>query len=83
MISDYQIARQYDGAKMGDLHGHTFQVFAPGWWQVWRWWTYWTATMRGVITLYTATGRTVQARSIAVPARRRLRAVNNSSRTRH
>lgn len=72
-MSQRYVERNFDGAVMGSTDSlRDFRVFAPAWWQVWRWWTYWRATSRGHVTV-TFMGRAYTLRCIAVPPRYRRR----------
>jgi hypothetical protein len=74
-MSTYSVGRNFDGAVMGSgITGRRLnvRVFAPAWWQVWRWVTYWRAPSRGRVTLLFM-GRPYELRCIGIAPRVRSR----------
>lgn len=42
---------ELDGSRLGDVAGHHYVIFAPRWWQVWRWLSWFRAPARGRVSV--------------------------------
>lgn len=66
-LRSYRVSRRFDGMISADGAGRRYRVFAPAWWQVWRWVAFLRASVRGSLNVI-VDGKFYRVRALGIPA---------------
>ncbi len=65
-LRSYRVSRRFDGMISADAEGRRYRVFAPAWWQFWRWFSFFRSQWRGSLNVI-ADGKFYRVRAIGIP----------------